>query len=145
MTAKRTFQDVSVGLSEADRTKLGQLAAQRGVTKTVLAREAIRFYLDNLEQLKDAEREGKTAQAITYATDQLVKAMLSTADRICGMLARLGAEVGTLYEIMWRACATDEAKEEFIDAAKSAKQRQRTRLENDERAIAERTKKVITS
>lgn len=101
--------------------------------------------MDNYEQIKSQSRESETAQAIRYATDQVVKAILSATDRICGMLARQGAEVGTLYELTWRACGTPEAKEQFTAAANTAKQRQRARLDADEKALVERTKKVVTS
>lgn len=145
MATKKQYQETSVGLNEKDRVRLAELSRLQGRTKTEVAREAIRWYMDNYEQIKSQSRESETAQAIRYATDQVVKAILSATDRICGMLARQGAEVGTLYELTWRACGTPEAKEQFTAAANTAKQRQRTRLDADEKAIAERTKKVVTS
>jgi predicted DNA-binding protein len=145
MATKKQYQETSIGLNEKDRGRLAELSRLQGRTKTEVAREAIRWYMDNYEQIKSQSRESETAQAIRYATDQVVKAILSATDRICGMLARQGAEVGTLYELTWRACGTPEAKEQFTAAANTAKQRQRTRLDADEKAIAERTKKVVTS
>lgn len=145
MATKKQYQETSIGLNEKDRGRLAELSRLQGRTKTEVAREAIRWYMDNYEQIKSQSRESETAQAIRYATDQVVKAILSATDRICGMLARQGAEVGTLYELTWRACGTPEAKEQFTAAANTAKQRQRTRLDADEKAISERTKKVVTS
>ena len=145
MATTKQYQETSIGLNEKDRGRLAELSRLQGRTKTEVAREAIRWYMDNYEQIKSQSRESETAQAIRYATDQVVKAILSATDRICGMLARQGAEVGTLYELTWRACGTPEAKEQFTAAANTAKQRQRTRLDADEKAIAERTKKVVTS
>ncbi|MCC7531316.1 MAG: hypothetical protein IT342_22610 [Candidatus Melainabacteria bacterium] len=145
MATKKQYQETSIGLNEKDRGRLAELSRLQGRTKTEVAREAIRWYMDNYEQIKSQSRESETAQAIRYATDQVVKAILSATDRICGMLARQGAEVATLYELTWRACGTPEAKEQFTAAANTAKQRQRTRLDADEKAIAERTKKVVTS
>ncbi len=145
MATKKQYQETSIGLNEKDRGRLAELSRLQGRTKTEVAREAIRWYMDNYEQIKSQSRESETAQAIRYATDQVVKAILSATDRICGMLARQGAEVGTLYELTWRACGTPEAKDQFTAAANTAKQRQRTRLDADEKAIAERTKKVVTS
>jgi hypothetical protein len=107
--------------------------------------QGLLWYLDNLENLKEGEREGKTAEAIRYASDQIVKAILSATNRICGMLARQGAEIGTLYELTYKACGTAEAKEQFTAALNTAKQRQRNRLEADEKAVAERSAKVVTS
>lgn len=145
MATKKQYQETSIGLNEKDRGRLAELSRLQGRTKTEVAREAIRWYMDNYEQIKSQSRESETAQAIRYATDQIVKAILSATDRICGMLARQGAEVGTLYELTWRACGTPEAKEQFTAAVNTAKQRQRNRLDTDEKAVAERTKKVVTS
>ena len=144
-TKKRVFNPkVETRLNRADINRLDEAAKAAGKTRSDFIRQSLLWYLDNLESLKETDRENKTAQAIRYASDQIVKALLSATDRICGMLARQGAEMGTLYELTWRACGTPEAKEQFTAAANTAKQRQRTRLDNDEKAIAERTKKVIT-
>jgi hypothetical protein len=143
--AIRFSPKVETRLTRADISRLDEAAKAIGKSRSDFMRQGLLWYLDNLERLKDAEREGKTAQAIRYASEQIVKAMLSATNRICGMLARQGAEIGTLYELTWRACGTSEAKEQFMVAANTAKQRQRTRLDVDEKAIAERTKKVVTS
>jgi predicted DNA-binding protein len=143
---KRTYNPkVETRLARVDINRLDEAARQAGKTRSDFIRQGLLWYLDNLENLKEADRENKTAQAIRYASDQIVKAILSATDRICGMLARQGAEVGTLYELTWRACGTPQAKEEFTAAANTAKQRQRNRLDADEKSIAERTKKVVTS
>jgi predicted DNA-binding protein len=143
---KRVFNPrIETRLSREDTRRLDEAAKLSSKSRSDFVRQGILWYLDNLERLKSDKRESETAQAIRYATDQIVKAMLSATNRICGMLARQGAEVGTLYELTWRACGTAEAKEQFVAAANTAKQRQRTRLEGDEKAIAERTKKVVTA
>ena len=109
---KRTYNPkVETRLARADITRLDEAARQAGKTRSDFIRQGLLWYLDNLEALKETARENKTAQAIRYASDQIVKALLSATDRICGMLARQGAEVGTLYEVTWRACGTAEAKE----------------------------------
>ncbi len=145
-TKKRVFNPkVETRLSRADVNRLDEAARLAGQTRSDFIRQGLLWYLDNLENLKEGEREAKTAQAIRYASELIVKAILSATDRICGMLARQGAEVGTLYELTWRACGTPEAKEQFTAAVNTAKQRQRNRLDADEKAVAERTKKVVTS
>ncbi len=145
-TKKRVYSPkVETRLSRADVNRLDEAARLAGQTRADFIRQGLLWYLDNLDNLKEGERETKTAQAIRYASDQIVKAILSATDRICGMLARQGAEVGTLYELTWRACGTPEAKEQFTAAVNTAKQRQRNRLDTDEKAVAERTKKVVTS
>src|SRR5581483_972411 len=98
MATKKQYQETSVGLNEKDRVRLAELSRLQGRTKTEVAREAIRWYMDNYEQVKNQSRDAEIAQAIRYATDQIVKAINSGVERICRMLARQGAMVGTLYE-----------------------------------------------
>lgn len=146
MPRKNQYQDISVGLNEKDRLKLAELAGLQSRTKTEIAREAIRFYLNNYENIKNQSRDHEIAEAIKYATNQLLKAMSSGVDRICKMLARQGAAIGTLYELSWMALPDDEdARRIFESAANKAKDKMRKRLELDEAEIAERNKKIVES
>ena len=92
MPRKNQYQDISVGLNEKDRLKLAELAGLQSRTKTEIAREAIRFYLNNYENIKNQSRDHEIAEAIKYATNQLLKAISSGVDRICKMLARQDLE-----------------------------------------------------
>jgi hypothetical protein len=64
-------------------------------------------------------------------------------DRICGMLARQGAQTGTLYELAWQNHVENQVQDRFVAAANTAKTKMRKRLENDERILAERIKNVV--
>ena len=144
MPRKNQYQDISVGLNEKDRLKLAELAGLQSRTKTEIAREAIRFYLNNYENIKNQSRDHEIAEAIKYATNKLLKAISSGVDRICKMLARQGAAIGTLYELSWMALPDDEdARRIFESAANKAKDKMRKRLELDEAEIAERNKKIV--
>jgi|694.fasta_scaffold07304_14 hypothetical protein len=146
MPKKNQYQDISVGLNEKDRLRIAELAGLQGRTKTEVAREAIRWYMDNYEQIKNQSRDGEIAQAIKYATDELVKAINKGVERICKMLSRQGVAIGTLYELSWMALPDDEnAKRAFEAASNTAKQKMRRRVELDEAELAERQKKVVTS
>ena len=145
MSRKKPDPKIETRLCCSDMDLFNRMVATAETSKADLARETIRWYMHHYEALKDRQREHETAQAMRYFTDQTIKYELNTANRICGMLARLGAEVGTIYELMWRACANDDARDQFRDAANSAKQRQRKRLDNDERTIAERLRNVVTA
>ncbi|MEW6505869.1 MAG: hypothetical protein AB1457_18100 [Chloroflexota bacterium] len=146
MPRKNQYQDISVGLNEKDRLKLAELAGLQSRTKTEIAREAIRFYLNNYENIKNQSRDHEIAEAIKYATNQLLKAISSGVDRICKMLARQGAAIGTLYELSWMALPDDDdARRIFESAANKAKDKMRKRLELDEAEIAERNKKIVES
>jgi TRAP-type C4-dicarboxylate transport system substrate-binding protein len=81
-----------------------------------------------------------------YATDQHVKAINSGVERVCKMLARQGAAIGTLYELSWMALPDDEnARAAFEAASNTAKQKMRKHVERDEAEISDKMKKVVTS
>lgn len=133
MARKKTYQNLYVGLTASDQQRLARLAEIDKKTKTELAREAMLWYLDQRENEQNLERDSLYAKAIKEMTN-----------RICGMLARQGAEIGTLYELTWRTCDTEATREDFRGAANTAKQKQRVRLDKDEQALVERMKKVVT-
>jgi predicted DNA-binding protein len=145
MATKKQYQETSVGLNEKDRLRLAELSRLQGRTKTEVAREAIRWYMDNYENIKNQSRDSEVAQAIRYATDQIVKAINSGVERICRMLARQGAQIGTLYEFSYMVLPNDPNAVAVFEAASSkAKQNQRKHVERDEAELAEAMKKVLT-
>lgn len=137
---------VETRLAIADMKRLDDAAKAAGKTRADFSRQALLWYLDNQEKLTHDDREAEVAQAIRYATDQHIKATNQGVDRICKMLARQGAAIGTLYELSWMALPDDEnARGAFEAAANTAKQKMRKHVERDEADLATRTKKVITS
>ncbi len=146
MPKRNQYADLSVGLNENDRNKIAELAGLQGRTRSEVAREAIRWYMDNYENIKNQSRDHEIAQSIRYATDQIVKAINSGVDRICKMLSRQGVAIGTLYELSWMALPDDpNAKKAFEAASNAAKQKMRARVDKDEAVLAEANKKVIKS
>jgi hypothetical protein len=143
---KKQYHDMSVGLNERDRARPTQRSKERGVTKSELAREAIRCYIANYEEIKGQTRDGEIAAAMRYATEQIVKAINGGIDRICKMLARQGRAIGTLYELSWMSLPDDEdARKAFEAAPTRAKQKMARHVENDEKEFAERLKKVVNN
>lgn len=137
---------VETRLAIADMKRLDDAAKAAGKTRADFSRQALLWYLDNQEKLTVDDREAEVAQAIRYATDQHIKATQQGVDRICKMLARQGAAIGTLYELSWMALPDDEnARAAFEAASNTAKQKMRKHVERDEADLATRTKKVITS
>jgi hypothetical protein len=137
---------VETRLAIADMKRLDDAAKAAGKTRADFSRQALIWYLDNQEKLTHDDREAEVAQAIRYATDQHIKATNQGVDRICKMLARQGAAIGTLYELSWMALPDDEnARAAFEAAANTAKQKMRKHVERDEADLAARTKKVVTS
>ena len=144
---KRVYSPkVETRLARKDITRLDESAKAAGKSRAELARQALLWYLDNQDKLELDLREAETAKAMRYATDQHVKAINSGVDRICKMLSRQGAAIGTLYELSWMALPDDEnARKAFEAASNIAKQKIRKRIELDEAELVEKIKKVVTS
>jgi hypothetical protein len=119
-------------ISPHDFQKLVALAKERKLSQAAIYREAVRWYIANNDKLKGDMRD-----------TELSKNIKSMTDRICGMLARQGAQTGTLYELAWQNHAENKMQERFVAAANLVKSKMRKRLEDDERAIAERMGKVV--
>ncbi len=146
-TKKRVYSPkVETRLTRVDITRLDEAAKKAEKTRSDFVRQAVLWYLDNQEKLEHDSRETEVAKAMLHATDQHVKAINSGVDRICKMLARQGAAIGTLYELSWMALPEDEnAKMAFEAAANTAKQKMRKHVERDEAELSEKMKKVVTS
>ena len=144
---KRVFSPkVETRLIRADINRLDECAKTAGKSRSDFVRHALLWYLDNQEKLEHDARETEVAQAMRYATDQHVKAINSGVERVCKMLARQGAAIGTLYELSWMALPDDEnARAAFEAAANTAKQKMRKHVERDEADISDKMKKVVTS
>ena len=138
MPRTKTYTALSVALSSDDQRRLAEMAkelsAKEPRTKSDLAREAIRWYLDHYEKIKEDKQQSEITQALNAMTN-----------RICGMLARQGAEIGTLYELAWLNHKDNKIEDRFTAAANTVKANMRKRLTDDERRIAESMKKVVES
>lgn len=131
--SKTTFNSkIETYLAAADQDRFLSACRQRKSTRAAIAREAILLYLDCLEQGKESKRDTELSISIKSMTD-----------RICGMLARQGAQTGTLYELAWQNHVENQVQERFVAAANTAKAKMRQRLENDERIVAARMKNVV--
>jgi len=119
-------------LSAQDHQRLLSLTKVKRKTRSEVVREAVRWYLDNHEQAKPSKNES-----------ELSKNIKSMTDRICGMLARQGAQTGTLYELAWQNHVENKIQDRFVAANNLVKGKMRKRLEDDEKAIAERMNKVV--
>jgi hypothetical protein len=119
-------------ISPHDFQKLVALGKEKKISQAAIYREAVRWYIANHDKLKGDMRD-----------TELSKNIKSMTDRICGMLARQGAQTGTLYELAWQNHAENRMQERFVAAANLVKSKMRKRLEDDERAIAERMGKVV--
>ena len=145
MSRKKPDPKIETRLAPTDMELFHRMAVTAKTSKADLAREGIRWYMNNYETVSDQHSENATAQAIRYATDHIVKAINGAVDRICKMLYRQGRAIATLYELSWMSLPDDEGRRAFEEAAKTAKQRMAQHVEMDERELAERMKTVVTA
>lgn len=102
MSKKRNYLGLNVGLAEPERKKLDHLHRTTGKTKSEIAREAIRFYLDNYERLQTAEKESP-----------LERRLKKMEDRLAALMARTAIDVGTVYTLLWHRSDGEDRKELF--------------------------------
>ncbi|MDR3613053.1 MAG: hypothetical protein P4L53_05785 [Candidatus Obscuribacterales bacterium] len=145
-TKKRVFNPrIETRLTKDDTIRLDKAAKIAGKSRSDFSRQALLWFLDNQEKLEHDKRESEVAQAIRYATDQIVRAINAGVERICKMLARQGRAIGTLYELSYMALPDDESREAFVEAGKLAEQKMRRHVEKDESLLAASFKKVVTA
>ena len=132
---KRGFKPtLETKLTREDFNRVDAMAKAEGRTKSEIMREALLWYLDHKAELASKPRETETVQAIKEMTN-----------RVCAMLARQGGQVGTLYELTYMSLPNEEAKKQFQAANSTAKQKMRTRLEKDEKELAEKLGGIVRS
>lgn len=132
---KRGFKPtLETKLTREDFNRVDAMAKAEGRTKSEIMREALLWYLDHKAELANKPRETETVLAIKEMTN-----------RVCAMLARQGGQVGTLYELTYMSLPNEEAKKQFQAANSTAKQKMRTRLEKDEKDLAEKLGSIVRS
>jgi hypothetical protein len=132
---KRGFKPtLETKLTREDFNRVDAMAKAEGRTKSEIMREALLWYLDHKAELANKPRETETVLAIKEMTN-----------RVCAMLARQGGQVGTLYELTYMSLPNEEAKKQFQAANSTAKQKMRTRLEKDEKELAEKLGGIVRS
>lgn len=133
-TEKRSFDPrVETKLRREDFKRVDELAILEKKTKSEVVREAVLWYLDHKEELKNLERDTVTVKAIDAMTN-----------RVCAMLARQGRLMATLFELTYVSMSqTEEGKAAFNAALTKAKQKMAQSVEADERDMVEKMKRVI--
>ena len=132
---KRAFRPtLETKLTREDFNRVDAMAKAEGRTKSEIMREALLWYLDHKAELANKPRDTETVLAIKEMTN-----------RVCAMLARQGGQVGTLYELTYMSLPNEEAKKQFQAANSTAKQKMRTRLEKDEKDLAEKLGGIVRS
>jgi hypothetical protein len=133
-TKRRTFKPkLETKVRREDFERVSDLAKLENKTKSEVVREAVLWYLDNHERIRNEPRETAIALEIEGMTN-----------RICAMLARQGRQIGTVYELTYNSMSqTKEGKEAFETAATTAKQKHARRVQAEERELVEAMKKEV--
>lgn len=132
---KRVFKPtLETKVTREDFNRVDAMAKAEGKTKSELLREALLWYMDHKADIANKRQNSETVKAINELTN-----------RVCGMLARQGGLVGTLYELTWMSLPNEEAKRQFQAANATAKQKMRTRLSKDEKELAEKLGEIVNS
>lgn len=124
MPKKRTAQPIQVWLSNADRSRLDDLAKKTGRRKSDLAREAICKMLDNTQYSQDQEQEAVYAAAVR-----------KMEDRIAGLIARTAIDVGTIYQVLWHRSDPQSRQNLFTAARNQSIDRLHRKLKNEELTV----------
>lgn len=82
---------IYTSLSGDEQMTFDAVARSKGLSRSELAREAIRYFLQRQDQLDNEVRDSKI--------DQRLKKM---EDRLAGLMARTAIDVGVMYTLMWR-------------------------------------------
>lgn len=126
MPARKKYTPIQVALVADDQRRLSEMAASRKLTKSEVAREAIRWYLNAYDKLKTEEMEDKVAERLD-----------KNFNRLIAFLVPLRVELGTLYQLTYEATPEDV----FEAAVNTTKQRLRKKLAEDEQKLAAKVKK----
>ncbi len=131
---RRTFKPrVETKLAREDFRRVDELAKLENKTKSEVVREAVLWYLDHHEQIKNEPRETAIALEIEAMTN-----------RICAMLARQGRQIGTVYELTYNNMSrTKEGTAAFEAASNTAKQKHARSVQVDERDVIDAMKKKV--
>ncbi len=122
---------VETKLSEDDFVRFEQLCRLEDKTKTELAREAIRYYMDHRENALLTDRES--------AVEQRIKKM---EDRIAKLIVKVGLDVGTLHQLFWSRSDEDGRDELFTECYISAIRRLKNKLSSQEQELVDKAKNV---
>lgn len=130
---KRVFKPkLETKLRREDFKRVDDLAKQEGKTKSEVVRDAVLWYLDHQEQIKNEPRDSVIAESID-----------AMANRVCAMLARQGRQIGTVFELTYSNMSrTAEGKATFEAASTTAKQKMARAVQKDERDLVEAMKKA---
>jgi hypothetical protein len=106
---KRRYTSQQVGLAVSDRRALAQLAAQSGKKNSEIARDAIRWYLENHENLVETDRDHRLTRVIYNCTDRVCGLIMKCTNRICSLQVRNLIDANMSFMLLYRLLPAKEA------------------------------------
>ncbi len=131
---KRVFKPkLETKLAREDHRRVEEVARSEGKTKSEVLREAVLWYLDNKDRIKNEAHD--TAIAIS------IEAM---TNRLAAMLARQGRMVAAMFELTHDSMSgTAEGESAFAAAVTRANQKMAKRVQEEERELVQAMKKAL--
>ena len=127
MPPRKKFQSRSVALAEQDRIAVAQLANELGKTQGEIARDAIRWYVENY----------KTTSEIYRVGEQIVNVILRSTDKICKLLLRCTIDSNITMMLFYRMLPEAEADQIMLKMRRMAVSRIARKIAVDDAYCAE--------
>ena len=131
---KRVFKPkLETKLAREDHRRVDELARSEGKTKSEVLREAVLWYLDNKERIKNEPHDTAIALSIEAMTN-----------RLAAMLARQGRMVAAMFELTHDSMSgTAEGESAFAAAVTRANQKMAKRVQEEERELVQAMKSAL--
>ncbi len=136
MPPSKKFQASSVALAEHDRIALAKLANELGKSKGEIARDAIRWYVQNHETISTNEKDDQLIRAILKSTDRIIAVIRSCTNRICSLQVRTIIDTNLTMMLFYRMLPTTDADKVMSKIYRMAVSRVLRKIPPDELKIA---------
>lgn len=113
-------------LSEVDYQRMKEQVKAQKISESQLVREAIRRYLDYAER-----------QALDNAESKVERRLKRMEDRLASLLARLGVDIGIVYQFLWNQSDPDTRGPLFNKCYKDSRNRLAGKLDKIESEFKE--------
>ncbi len=131
---KRVFKPkLETKLAREDHRRVEEVARSEGKTKSEVLREAVLWYLDNKDRIKNEPHDTAIALSIEAMTN-----------RLAAMLARQGRQIATMFELTHDSMSgTADGEAAFAAAVTRANQKTAKRVQEEERELITAMKKAL--
>lgn len=131
---KRVFKPkLETKLAREDHRRVEEVARSEGKTKSEVLREAVLWYLENKDRIKNEPHDAAIALSIEAMTN-----------RLAAMLARQSRMIAAMFELTHDSMSgTAEGESAFAAAVTRANQKMAKRVQEEERELVQAMKKAL--